>query len=62
MLIIILNIQILFSLWTRDRSRICNQETSFRFYTLICIDITLIDTTIKDNIIIMEVKDVMAQG
>lgn len=39
-----------------------HQETSFRFYTLICIDINLIDTTIKDNIAIMGVKVVMAQG
>lgn len=62
MIKIIINIQILISLWTRDTSRLCNQKTSFRFYTLICIDINLIDTKIKDNITIMGVKDVMAQG
>lgn len=61
-MITIINTQISFSLWTRDTLRLCNQEMSFRFYTLIFIDSNLIDTTIKDNITIMGVKDVMAQG
>lgn len=37
---------------------IIKSSLSFRFYTLICIDINLINSTIKDSITVMGVMDV----